>query len=201
MRTCSIFLFSLFLMSCYAEESEDWFTKAQQINEESIEWLKTHLQEKLINGNLFKNHLEPEISAKKGQCTSNVAPVEESHSLYVFMSFSLEDHLWVQFSKELEKMGGIFVLRGLPNNSFKEFADRIFELQQQGVKVSIQIHPKLFEECDIQLVPTILVKEENSYDKISGNISLGCALEAMSIKGETESAKTLFQQWIALEKK
>ena len=54
-------------------------------------------------------------------CASGSVILEEPAPLLVFMSFSLDESSYsIEFSKELERMRGIFVLRGLPQNSFKE---------------------------------------------------------------------------------
>ncbi len=189
---------------CNADEKSAFFKdhdgimNAQKTDAEAVKWLKEHLKECLASKRLLKNPLEDYLensSSKTCQgCSSEDLSLEEPASLYVFMSFSLEDGLWLQFSKELEKIGGTFVLRGLPKNSFKELAYRIFDLQEKGVNAPIQIHPKLFQEYEIQLVPTIAVTDGSRYDKISGNLSLKCALEKMSEKGETHQAKFLYQQ-------
>lgn len=187
-----------------SSQDGDWLAKAQKVDEEAVKWLKEHLKERLASENLLRNPLEDNselASIKNCQgCNSENWISEASFSIYVFMSFSLEDDLWMQFSKELEKMGGTFVLRGLPQNSFKELANRIFDLQEKGVNAPIQIHPHLFQECDVQLVPTIAVIDGNQYDKISGNLSVKYALEKMAKQGETNQAKVLYQQYKLQEK-
>ena len=63
------------------------------------------------------------------------------------------------------------------------------------MNVPIQIHPNLFRECDVQLVPTIAVVKEKKYDKITGNLSIGCALEKMAPFGETQLVKELYRKY------
>lgn len=177
---------------------DDWMMKARSIDKESVKWLKDHLQKQLQSENFLKVSLEDEktIPSTKScpNCKAeNISSIEETN-LYVCMTFSLEDSLWVQLSKELEKLGGFFVVRGLPENSFKEFADKVFSLQEQGVTVPIQIHPKLFEDYSLHLVPTVMVVEGDKYDKISGNISIRYALEKMAQKGDTKQAEALYKR-------
>jgi len=204
MRSLLITLLITLNCSCMADEKDTialdvWFTKTQRIDEEAVQWLKGHLKERLANENLFTNPLREDLkdhSSKECQtCGSENLSLDESSTLYVFMSFSLEDQLWVQFSQELERVGGVFVVRGLPQNSFKELANRIFDLQKKGVNAPIQIHPILFRECDVLLVPTIAVVDGNRYDKISGNLSIKHALEKMSAHGETNEAKVLYRKY------
>ena len=112
-------------------------------------------------------------------------------SLYVFVSFSLPDETWLTLSKELEKVGGIFILRGLPENSFKNLALKVQALRKKGLKIPLQVDPRLFTKFDVQAIPTFVINEEEKFDKLSGNVSLAFALEKMSLRGETENAKKL----------
>ena len=45
-----------------------------------------------------------------------------SPGLYIFISFSVPLESWIDLSLELDKAGGSFVLNGIPNHSFSEFA-------------------------------------------------------------------------------
>ena len=86
-------------------------------------------------------------------------------------------------SKELEKEGGVFVLRGLPNNSFSELAAKLLSLKKSGVNAAIQLNPIFFQTHQITNVPAFIVKAGDEFNKISGNISLKSALEKMLLKG------------------
>ena len=119
------------------------------------------------------------------------SPSEKEESLTVFMSFSLSDQVWIEISKVMEKVGGRMVIRGLPQNRFVELSRKIQDLSCQGVKATIQIHPKLFQQHNIEQVPVFLVSEETKHDKLSGNVSLAFALDVMAQKGETALAKRL----------
>lgn len=109
----------------------------------------------------------------------------------VFMSFSVPDQVWIDLSKELEQVGGVFVLRGLPNQSFQTLASRILHLKEKGVKAPIQLDPKCFLAYQIDQVPSIVVAEGETFDKVSGNVSLSFALQKMAENGETKMAKTI----------
>lgn len=126
------------------------------------------------------------ISTFNSTCISE--QVRPEPNLYVFMSFSLPDELLISLSKELEKTGGIFVVRGLPYNSFKEFARKLYGLRKKGLNAPVQINPKLFKKYDIQNVPAFVAIDEDSFDKISGNVSLAFALKKMET-GECKVAK------------
>ena len=126
-------------------------------------------------------------------CLSGDLTVFPDSQIFVFMSFSIPDHAWISLSQELEKIGGTFVLRGLPNQSFQELAVRILKLKEQGVNAPIQLDPKSFLKFEIHQVPAFVAVEEQNFDKVLGHISIKFALEKMAEYGETKVAKTLHQ--------
>jgi type-F conjugative transfer system pilin assembly protein TrbC len=129
----------------------------------------------------------------QGQCFNcSTANSFQDAKILIFMSFSVSDHSWISLSQELEKVGGTFVLRGLPSQSFQALANRILKLKEQGVNASIQLDPKSFLKFEIKQVPAIVVVEEQAFDKVSGLVSLQFALEKMAEYGDTQIAKTLY---------
>ena len=126
-------------------------------------------------------------------CFSEDLAIFQDPQILVFMSFSVPDSAWISLSQELERVGGTFVLRGLPNQSFQALASYIFKLKEQGVNAPIQLDPKSFLEFEIHQVPAIVAVEEQIFDKVSGHISLKFALEKMAEYGETNIAKALYQ--------
>ncbi len=103
-------------------------------------------------------------------------------TLLVFISTSMPklsiEHLLIQ----VDKVGGVLVMRGLINNSFKETAAYMKEL-----KAGLWIDPTLFKAFNIVQVPTFVVLEKPfvqglvvKHEKLSGNVSLDFALEKIS---------------------
>ncbi len=107
---------------------------------------------------------------------------EEEPSFFAFVSFSMPESLWFEMSKGLEENGGTFVLRGMPNNSFQEFAIKLLEYRKKGINAPINIDPDAFEEYQITSVPTFVLDEGRGYRKIEGNVSISYALK--KLKGE-----------------
>jgi len=128
-------------------------------------------------------------------CSSSQVNIPDSlPELLVFVSFSLPEGVWLSLSQDLEKIGGTFVLRGIPQNSFKELAQRIYKLRQNGVNADIQLHPQLFDEYVIQKVPTFVVTDGTHWDKISGTLSLEYVLGEIQKNGDTKIAKKLLNK-------
>lgn len=101
----------------------------------------------------------------------------------IFISFSVPIESWKDLSCELEKAGGVFVLNGIPNGSFSEFADKVKEIRSKGIDAPIQIDPQSFEKYGIEHVPAFVLDDGNEFDKIYGNIPLSKALQLIAETG------------------
>ncbi|MGE0198147.1 MAG: type-F conjugative transfer system pilin assembly protein TrbC [Simkaniaceae bacterium] len=130
------------------------------------------------------------ISSQETKCPSGGcfegAPTLEDYPLLVFISFSMPEASLLSFAKELESCGGAFVVRGLPNNSFAEFFNKLNHLKEIGMDAPILIDPDSFEEYEVTEVPTIVLKGDEAFDKMIGNVPVSYALETFSEKGEEQ---------------
>lgn len=144
-------------------------------------------KKELIKKNISEIEHSTQISGNPGKCSMTQQIQEYSSSLYVFVSFSLPIETWLSLSKDVEKVGGILVLRGLPENSFKSLSEKIYFLRKQGVNATVQIDPRLFSKYTVEHVPCFVTVEQDTFSKLSGNISLAFALEKMS----SESSRKL----------
>lgn len=106
--------------------------------------------------------------------------------LLVFISFSVPLGTWKEHSYFLEKIGGCFVLRGLPENSFTAFSQKLLELNKAGIHAEILLDPPSFEKYEINSVPSVILEGENHYDKLSGNIQLTKVLRLFVESGENK---------------
>lgn len=109
---------------------------------------------------------------------------EETSGIKVFISFSVPLETWRDFSNQMEKIGGVFILRGIPGNSFETLAEEILTLRKEGIYAPIDIDPNAFELYRIHSVPTILLEDGKRYDKVIGNVRLDTALQMMADQGD-----------------
>ncbi|MBF5059064.1 type-F conjugative transfer system pilin assembly protein TrbC [Candidatus Neptunochlamydia vexilliferae] len=134
------------------------------------------------------NDFSHPIPAFESKCPSGGCyespPIEAHYPLLVFISLSMPDAALLSFSSELEIYGGAFVIRGLPNNSFAEFFQKLNHLKTLGLNAPILIDPDSFNEHNITAVPTIVLKEEKISDHIVGNVPISYALETFANQGE-----------------
>lgn len=159
---------------------DNWIEQVStKTDPEAIQWVRQQLKEDLHLLKLKRTEQESSQQNPK-KCLTTVDPTSDTEiPLYVLISFSVPDETWVTLSKEMEKIGAVFALRGLPHNSFKELSKKIQHLNLLGVKAAIQINPELFTTYEIDRVPSFLVINDGGYSKVSGNISLAYAIEKL----------------------
>lgn len=178
-----------FPLLLFGIEDEAWLEKAKSnVDGSVVEWLRENLQGK---SQKEKNmQVAPHIG--KRCYVGNSKEVEPA--LLAFISFSLPDNILISISRSLKEYNGVMILQGLPQNSFKELSKRLISLKENGLLAQVQIDPRLFDRYEVSQVPTYVVPEDNTFDKIAGNISVEYALEAMAKNGETKKAKRLLQK-------
>jgi len=111
--------------------------------------------------------------------------------LIAFVSFSMPEDSLKAILEQVDRVGGTVLLRGLVNNSFKDTATVVARLVEEH-GTGFGVDPKLFAKYDINTVPAFVVPNgETSFDKISGNISLVAALEALVQEGNNPEAALL----------
>lgn len=186
------FLFS----SAYASIDGEWLKKAgENIDYRAEEFYSNILKSKLkeIKPDRETERLvENEVEKRKCRFSENLAVDQKEASFLVAMSFDLSDALWKELSDDLEKIGGSFIVRGVPQGSFGELDKRIKRLSEIGVNARIDIDPVSFEKYSIESVPTFVSIDKGAFDKLTGMVSVGYALEKMSSDGETMSSKRLW---------
>jgi conjugal transfer pilus assembly protein TrbC len=111
--------------------------------------------------------------------------------LFIFISLGMPDELLLTLASDAEKAGALMVLRGLPNNSFNDFGKRLLQLKKKGLSATIQIHPVLFQEYSVAGVPAFVLKDEKSFEKVSGNISVEYVLQLFEEGGSSKAKEIL----------
>jgi len=198
-------------VAAYCEIEVDHFPSSdmQQTFEEGMAWAK----EEMKQGVFEKESIHPseKISDDKNSLIdkeegffkcfkSNNSHLEApslSESLSIFISFSVPEESLKELSYGLEKTGGVFVIRGLPHNSFREFFEKTKSLKEKGILAPILIDPEAFENFNIERVPTFALKNGESFEKYEGNIPLSDSLRLFSERERVGAlAKKLLQKLI-----
>lgn len=149
----------------------------------------------LLCAGLFSQKMSADLKEElKGSLKiEKLRPPTES-DFFVFISLGMSDEILLSLANEAEKVGGTLILRGLPNNSFRELAKRMLHLKEKGLSASIQIHPAIFQEYGVTGVPAFVLKEDANFEKVSGNISIEYVLELFEGEGSLK-AKAMLNQF------
>lgn len=123
----------------------------------------------------------------------------EGAKVLVFMSFLTPESTWLSLGKELEKVKGFFVVKGFPENNYKELDSKIFKLKKKGVKVAIKIDPLCFTEYQIKQTPTFVVESMDYSYKICSDCTLLSALERIGNNGEQQLCNGLIEKLLSPE--
>lgn len=113
--------------------------------------------------------------------------------IITFVSFSMPKESLKQWLGEAKQIHAPVIIRGLIDNSFKETINQMSQLindNQNGV----QLDPTLFKKFNIDKVPALVVRENNTclatqscidkYDVIYGDVSMEYALNKIILKND-----------------
>jgi len=101
----------------------------------------------------------------------------------VFVSFSMPDLLLQQIMQQAASYQIPVVIRGLYQNSFHATVNKIFKLVKKTNHGGVLIDPIWFYKFDIKTVPALVVRNNNNFDVIYGNLPLKKALEIIKNRG------------------
>lgn len=148
-------------------------------------------------GDIFGYDFEAEVERQLN--------VLEEPTLYIFVSFSMEDSLIEDYVREASEAGGLVVIGGLHNESFKQTVQKVatfIDTELGPVNGGVIIDPKSFETFGVTRVPTILlaeaplakclsadcIRDVPVHDRIQGSVSLEYALKLFAAEGDLQSA-------------
>jgi type-F conjugative transfer system pilin assembly protein TrbC len=132
-----------------------------------------------------ESHSSPANKATyRGKCPTFQPTSDIEPSLQVCMSFSVPTQVWKDLNSDLIRHQGVFVVKGLPNNSFQAFAAKVLEFRKHGITAPIRIDPKLFERLKVNQVPLFVVKKKDETHTVFGTVTVPYVLDVMHIKNE-----------------
>jgi type-F conjugative transfer system pilin assembly protein TrbC len=162
-------LIALTVLTFASLNGDDWLDQVQnRVDVDAIEWAKQ----------LSSTEGRTPPKGCKGCLT---VPSDTDTSIRVLMSFSMSDQAWLSLSKEMESFGGVFVLRGIPGDSFGDFQKRMVLLKKRGMTATVQIDPAFFRQVQPSAVPVFVIQRDDELDTLNGNVSLEFALNQMRV--------------------
>ena len=131
---------------------------------------------------------------------SSRSGANETPHFVSFVSLSMPDAALKSIIRDTNKAGGIVMVRGFYGGSYTGFANRVRELFEEGDEVGISLDPRYFQALNVKTVPTfaVLLSEPEceafvcgsvQADTISGNISVGAALQLLADQGKQAPAQ------------
>ncbi len=96
----------------------------------------------------------------------------------VFVSASMPVAALKHLGQQAKLEGAVLVIKGFVKGTLQATANLVDE-----INFPLEIDPKLFEKCNIQHVPTIMVHEKGQWHKVTGNVEIGFAKELALKKG------------------
>ncbi|AGH51817.1 MULTISPECIES: type-F conjugative transfer system pilin assembly protein TrbC [Sphingomonadaceae] len=131
----------------------------------------------------------------QGAVTNAAAGGGEAPQLIAFASLSMPPKALRRLIQDTARAGGVVVFRGFPNNSMKEFSERLGKIvERQDDFANIGIDPRLFRAFDVQAVPTYIAVSSDfdlcagfscrtqvpPYDRMIGNVTVEYALTSFA---------------------
>jgi len=180
----------LFLPNAMASDlQEEIESMVNQAGERKLEFmsealaLRDQIMNKTFNNNNYNFKLEELIpSEQHGGCSSCSSPKSEEvdvkkeidQKYLVFVSFSMPPTALKSLYLAANNNGGVLLLRGLKNGSFKETAAYL-----KSLEIGVDVNPEAFKKYNVDRVPTIVLVGDNNFQAISGNVSFQYAKEKL----------------------
>lgn len=118
---------------------------------------------------------------------------QETPFIY-FVSFSIPEAGLKQMVPEATQLGIPTLINGLIDNDFRKTATAVFELTKDSGEGGVQIDPKTFAQYGITQVPALVVRCEQGFDVMYGNIRLVSAIERIASSGD---CRDVARDWLA----
>ena len=145
---------------------------------------------------------QKEIGEAPPSTSQENTPLSQQPRLYVFVSLSLSKQGLIDLGQQARHYGGVLVLRGLLQGSYKKTALYLKDfIEKTGSGVLID--PLLFREYKIQSVPFLVLTSSSgkAFDKVGGFIPVQTALERIAQEGEFKEDAVQILQKAALRER
>ncbi|MDX8430187.1 MAG: TrbC family F-type conjugative pilus assembly protein (plasmid) [Candidatus Algichlamydia australiensis] len=155
------------------------------------------LKEIIKNSEKILESSHEEISWELSRCTSTEQVLETYNTAPKFLilnSFSVPVSDWLKYDADLQRMGGVFVIRGFPSNSVEEFVAKTRELKEAGLVSPIVVDPRAFKKYDVQRAPAFVVDDGRRFDVMKGATNMRYVVECFALEGDTSSTSRKYER-------
>ncbi|MBX9806093.1 MAG: hypothetical protein K2Y18_10170 [Alphaproteobacteria bacterium] len=147
---------------------------------------------KILKGKVGKSCTSAHSDQPSGKCGMNLKPLKDDKSLaqlYIFVSSSMPQESIKVLGQQAQKIGAHVVFRGLVGETFPKTQSYMKELG-----VAVEIDPPKFDNYKATVVPTFILVNKQTIDRVAGHITLLEALDQFQKKGELKTqAQELYQ--------
>ena len=202
MMVASVFIANVALAESDATRAAREAFEAATENLKAYEALAGEIHQNTQNFYNLVPHLPPRIA---GELQNTASPSAEARMsrLLVFLTLDMPDQSLKTWLTDIERAGGVAVIRGFYGNRFSTTLKRLNELGEDGALAGVQINSTAFKQFGIKVAPVVVVMASAlppcrsrgcaddappRHDRITGNITLESALEAISREGEEANA-------------
>lgn len=211
-------LFSLILLlfcssTAIAEERFDFKNEnlefAKDLTEKSRQMTLSGIKAKWLE---LQNMLGSQNRNNMGDTESLAAFNSEREwgtSFRIFVSSSMSKNLLKSYAKQAKKYNAVLVFNGLPEGSWRKLSELITEISgSRQEAIAAQIDNEAFARFNVSRVPSfVLSREEDifsenpkvTFDKVSGSIGIGAALEIFASNGELKDIANIMLKGEAIE--
>ncbi|MBC5792294.1 type-F conjugative transfer system pilin assembly protein TrbC [Providencia sp. JUb39] len=141
-----------------------------------------------INGILEKQKQSQQATLQESQ-----AQAQSDSPFVYFVSFSIPEAALKQMLPEATRLNIPSVINGLIDNDFRKTANAVFELTKDSGESGVQIDPNAFAQYGVTQVPALVLRCEQGYDVLYGNVHLRTAIEHMASSGDCQQTA---QHWL-----
>lgn len=130
-------------------------------------------------------------------------------SFRIFVSSSMNKNLLKSYARQAKKYNAVLVFNGLPSGSWRKLTELITEISgSRQEAIAAQIDNEAFAKFNVTHVPSFVLSREEDiftqepkviFDKVSGAIGIGAALEIFASKGELKDVANIILKGEASE--
>ncbi|QXX85119.1 type-F conjugative transfer system pilin assembly protein TrbC (plasmid) [Providencia sp. R33] len=128
--------------------------------------------------------LAKQQQAQQQAANTAKAQTEQESPFVYFVSFSIPEAGLKQMVPEATQLGIPTLINGLIDNDFRKTATAVFELTKDNGEGGVQIDPKTFTQYGVTQAPALVVRCEQGFDVLYGNIRLLSAIERIASSGD-----------------
>ncbi|MBM3632382.1 MAG: type-F conjugative transfer system pilin assembly protein TrbC [Alphaproteobacteria bacterium] len=200
-RIIIIFLGTILGSLCAGKEAQEIISQAEQASKFGSIDAKTLIHSlkdptrkisKILGGKAGKACTGAHSDHPSGKCGMNLKSQDVDKplaQLYIFVSSSMPQESIKVLGQQAQKIGAHIVFRGLVGGTFSKT-----QIYMQDLGIAAEIDPPKFDDHNITVVPTFVLVNKQTIDRVEGHISLIEALDQFRKKAELKTeAQKLYQ--------